>query len=157
MLELYFKIDHDHYTIMQHCNNKTQYRSNYSPLLDPSRLGPIISHPCPCHKASLHVSCKKVKCSRYRSSLAQRLGRGLALLFMTTALEVGEWSAARPGRTLPPGKNRYHFTGAWVGPGPVWTGGISHPHRDLIPDRPARSQSLYRLSYRAHTCIICYI
>jgi len=28
---------------------------------------------------------------------------------MTAALEVGEWSAARPGRTLPPGKTRYHF------------------------------------------------
>ena len=25
------------------------------------------------------------------------------------ALEVGEWSAARPGRTLPPGKTRYPF------------------------------------------------
>jgi len=24
------------------------------------------------------------------------------------------------------------------------------PHRDWIPDRPARSQSLYRLNYRAH-------
>ena len=35
-------------------------------------------------------------------------------------------------------------------PGPVWTGGNSRPHRDSIPDRPARSQSLYRLSYRAH-------
>ena len=32
-------------------------------------------------------------------------------------------------------------------PGPVWTVGKSHPHRDSIPDRPARSQSLYRLSY----------
>jgi len=31
-------------------------------------------------------------------------------------------------------------------PGPVWTGGKSRPHRDLIPDRPARSQLLYRLS-----------
>jgi hypothetical protein len=28
-------------------------------------------------------------------------------------------------------------------PGPVWTGGKSRPHRDSIPDRPARSQSLY--------------
>ena len=28
---------------------------------------------------------------------------------MTAALEGGEWSAARPGRTLPPGKNRYPF------------------------------------------------
>ena len=26
----------------------------------------------------------------------------------------------------------------WV-PGPVWTGGKSRPHRDSIPDRPARS------------------
>ena len=26
---------------------------------------------------------------------------------MTAALEVGEWSAARPGRTIPPGKTRY--------------------------------------------------
>jgi len=28
---------------------------------------------------------------------------------MTAALEVGEWSAERPGRTLPPGKARYPF------------------------------------------------
>jgi len=36
----------------------------------------------------------------------------------------------------------------WV-PGPVWAGGKSRPHWDSIPERPARSQSLYRLSYRA--------
>ena len=34
--------------------------------------------------------------------------------------------------------------------GPVWTGGKSRSHRDLILGRPARSQSLYRLSYPAH-------
>ena len=28
---------------------------------------------------------------------------------MTAALEGGEWSAARPGRTLPPEKTRYPF------------------------------------------------
>ena len=38
-------------------------------------------------------------------------------------------------------------------PGPVWTGGKSRPPRDSIPDRPARSQSLYRLSYPAHKLI----
>jgi len=37
----------------------------------------------------------------------------------------------------------------WV-PGPVWTGEKSRPHRDSIPDRPARSQSLYRLIYPAY-------
>ena len=35
-------------------------------------------------------------------------------------------------------------------PEPVWTGGKSRPYRDSIPDLPARSQSLYRLSYPAH-------
>ena len=34
--------------------------------------------------------------------------------------------------------------------GPVWTGRKSRPHRDSILDRPARSKSLYCLSYTAH-------
>ena len=70
---------------------------------------------------------------------------------MTASLEGGEWSAARPGRTLPPGKDPVPILqkSGWA-PGPIWTGGKSRPHRDSIPDRPARSQSLYRLSYRAH-------
>ena len=34
-------------------------------------------------------------------------------------------------------------------PGPVWTGGNSRPTGIRSPDRPARSQSLYQLSYRA--------
>ena len=32
----------------------------------------------------------------------------------TATLEGSEWSAARPGRTLPPGNT--HFTEGWVGP-----------------------------------------
>ena len=35
---------------------------------------------------------------------------------MTVALEGGEWSAARPGRILPPGKTSTHCTGGWGGP-----------------------------------------
>jgi len=35
---------------------------------------------------------------------------------MTAALEGGEWSAARPGRTLPPGKTRYSFYRRLGGP-----------------------------------------
>jgi len=35
-------------------------------------------------------------------------------------------------------------------PGLVWTSGKSRRHWDSIPYRPAHSQSLYRLSYRAH-------
>ena len=70
---------------------------------------------------------------------------------MTAALEGGEWSAARPRPHFTPGKDPVpilHEAG-WA-PGPVWTSGKSRPHRDSIPDRPARSQSLYRLSYSVH-------
>ena len=42
-------------------------------------------------------------------------------------------------------------------PGSVWTGGKSRPHRDSIPDRPARSQSLYRLGYRTHIILLVYL
>jgi len=35
---------------------------------------------------------------------------------MTAAVEGGEWSAARPGRTLPPGKTRYTFYKRLGGP-----------------------------------------
>ena len=74
---------------------------------------------------------------------------------MTAALKGGEWSAARPGRTSPPGKDPVPILqeAGWV-PGPVWTGGKSRPQRDSIPDRPARSQSLYQLSYPAHNCLV---
>jgi len=38
----------------------------------------------------------------------------------------------------------------WV-PGPVWTGAENlAPNGIRSPDRPARSQSLYRLNYPAH-------
>ena len=49
--------------------------------------------------------------------MAQRVVRGIALYSsMTAALEGGEWSAARPGRTLPPGKTRYPFYRRLGGP-----------------------------------------
>jgi hypothetical protein len=52
---------------------------------------------------------------------------------------------------LPPGKRpRTHCIGGWVGPGLVWTGAEKlAPTGIPFPDRPARSESLYRLSYRA--------
>ena len=71
---------------------------------------------------------------------------------MTTALEWGEGSASRPGRSLPPGKTRYPLYRRLGGPqgrsGQVRK--ISPPTGIRSPDRPVRSQSLYRLSYRAH-------
>ena len=50
-----------------------------------------------------------VKCSRYSPGVAQRVGTGIALLFHDRGTRRGECSAARPGRTLLPGKTRYPF------------------------------------------------
>jgi len=58
----------------------------------------------------------KVKCSRYRPGVAQRVGRDIALLFHDRGTRRGEWSAARPGRTLPPGKTRYPLYRRMGGP-----------------------------------------
>jgi len=54
----------------------------------------------------MQIKVRKVKWSRYRPGIAQRVGRGIALLFHDRGTRRGEWSAARPGRTLPPGKTR---------------------------------------------------
>ena len=59
---------------------------------------------------------------------------------MTARLEGGEWSAARPGRTLPRERPGTHFTGGWVGPRAGLDGRKSRPHRVSIPNRPVRSR-----------------
>ena len=87
---------------------------------------------------------KKVKYSRYRPGVAQRVGRGIALLFHDCGTRRGRVvsSTLRPHFT--PGKDPVPILqdAGWA-PGPVWTGGISRPHQDSILDRPAHSQSLY--------------
>jgi len=57
--------------------------------------------------SQLFIIIKNVKWSRYRPGVALRVGRGIALLFHDRGTRRGEWSAARPGRNLPPGKTRY--------------------------------------------------
>jgi len=49
----------------------------------------------------------EVKWSRYSLGVAQKVGRGIALLFHDRGTRKGELSAAHPGRTLPPGKTTY--------------------------------------------------
>ena len=67
---------------------------------------------------------------------------------MTSALRWGGWSAPRPGRfTLGKGPVPIILEAGWA-PGPVWTGAEDlAPTGIRSPDRPARSESLYRLSY----------
>ena len=93
----------------------------------------------------------KIKWSRYRPSVVQRVGRGIALLIHDRGTRKG-WvvsSTPRPHFTL--GKDSVPILqeAGWAS-GPVWTGGKSRPHRESIPDRPGRSQSLYWLSYPTH-------
>jgi len=83
--------------------------------------------------------------------VAQRVGRGIALLFHDRGTRRGSVVSSTPQPHFTPGRDPVPILqeAGWV-PGPVWTGGKSRPHRDSIPDRPARSQSLYRLRYPAH-------
>ena len=95
----------------------------------------------------------KVKCSRYRPGVAQRVGRVIALFFHDRGTRSGWVVCSTPRPHFTSGKDPVPIVqeAGWA-PGPVWTGGKSRLHRDSIPDRPARSQSLYRLSYPTHTC-----
>ena len=70
---------------------------------------------------------------------------------MTAALEGGWVVSSTPRPYFTPGKDPLPIVQAagWA-PGPVWTGGKSRPTGIRFPDRPARTQSLYRLSYPAH-------
>ena len=90
---------------------------------------------------------KKLKWSRYRPGVAQRVGRGIALLFHDRG--TGRWWVVSntPWPHFTPGKEPVPILqeAGWA-PGPDWTGEKSRPHRDSIPDRPACSQSLYRLN-----------
>ena len=93
----------------------------------------------------------KLKWSRYRPGVAQRVGRGIALLFHDRSTRRGWVVSSTPRPHFKTGKDRVPILqeAGWA-PGLVRTGGKFRPHLDSIPDRPAHSQSLYRLSYRAH-------
>ena len=94
---------------------------------------------------------KRVKFSRYRPGVAQRVGRGIPILFHDRGTRRGCVVSSTPQSHTTPWKDPVPLVQKFVwGPWPVWTGGKSHPHGDSIPDRPARSQSLNRLSYAAH-------
>ena len=70
-------------------------------------------------------------------------------LYLTSALDWGEWSTSRPCRTLPPAKTRYPLYRRLGGPqgrsGRVRK--VSPPTGIRSPDCPTRSKSLYWLTY----------
>ena len=84
------------------------------------------------------------------------MGRGIPLLFLNRGTRRGWVVSSTPEPHFTPGKDQVPILqeAGWA-PGPVWTGGKSRPHRDSIPDRPVRSQSLCRQSYPAHFGWMC--
>jgi len=94
----------------------------------------------------------KVKWSRYRPGVAQRLGRGIALLFHDRGTRSGvSGQQHAPAALYPRERPCTRFTGGWVGPrvGLDRRKISSPPEFDPGPSSPV-AQSLYRLSYRAH-------
>ena len=88
--------------------------------------------------------------------MAQRVGTGIALLFHDrgTRWEVSVQQHA-PAALYPRERPGTYCTRSLGGPQARSEGAEkSRPHRDSIPDRPARSKSPYRLSYRAHRVVI---
>jgi len=71
---------------------------------------------------------------------------------MTNGTRRGWGVSVTPWPLFTPGKDKVPIVqeAGWA-PGPVWTGAENLTHTGIrTPDRPARSQSLYRLSYPAH-------
>ena len=88
----------------------------------------------------------KLKVTLEQAMKAHRVRRCIALLFNLGA-RWGGWSRPRPGR-FAPGKDPVPVVqeAGWA-PGTVWTGAENlAPTGIRSPDRPARSESLYRLS-----------
>jgi hypothetical protein len=74
---------------------------------------------------------------------------GIAQLERNLGVRRGVWSASRAGRLCHRERPGTHCIGGWVGPGAgLDRCGKPRPTGIRSPDIPARSESLYRLSYR---------
>jgi len=106
-----------------------------------------------CLTFNVKVKCPLVQALRlWTGRTAHRGSRGIALLFLDHGtrrewgVSVTPWPLFTPGKDLIPIVQE----AGWA-PGPVWTGAENFaPTGIRSPDRPALSQSLYRLSYPAH-------
>ena len=84
----------------------------------------------------------------------RRVSGGIAQLFLNLGTRSGcVWSASRPDRFYP----RHTFTGGWVGPGAgLDRCGKPRPTGIRSPDRPARSESLYRVRHPGSLHGVCF-
>ena len=95
----------------------------------------------PATTKTLNIKWKvKVRWSRYSPGVAQRVGRGIALLFRDRGTRRGWVVSSTSWPHFTPGKDPvpiWHEAG--LAPGPVWTGRKSRPYWDSILDCPVRS------------------
>ena len=80
----------------------------------------------------------KIKFSRYRSGVAQRVGRDIALLFHDRGTRKGvSGQQHAPAALYPRERTGTHFTGSWVGPRAGLDGRkiSSPPGFDPVPSR----------------------
>jgi hypothetical protein len=98
----------------------------------------------------------KVKWPLYRPGVAQRVGRGIALLFHDHGTRRGWVASITPRPLFTSGKDPVSIVqeAGWA-PGPVWTGAENLASTG-IRSRTVQpvAQSLYRLSYRAHQGVL---
>jgi hypothetical protein len=83
--------------------------------------------------------------------MASRVGKDIALPFLDRGIRRGWVVSSTPQpHFYPRERPGTHCTGGWVGPRASLDSGKSRTTGIRSPVRPARSQSLYRLSYLAH-------
>jgi hypothetical protein len=112
------------------------------------------------------VKCTLVKAWRFFTGrTAHRVSRVIALLFHDQITRRWRGVRVTPRPLFTPGKTRYPLNRRLGGP--VWTGANNLARTEIrFPDRPARSQLLYRLRYPAqlkhhfpllnHCCSHCF-
>ena len=83
-----------------------------------SALAVLVNNLFACMHFNTFVTCllKRAKCSRYRSGVAQRVGRGIALLFHDRGTRRGWVVSGTPRPLFTHGILGTHFIGGWVDP-----------------------------------------
>jgi hypothetical protein len=89
----------------------------------------------------------KLSCYDHAGDKGRGRGKGRGMYsFLTSALDGGEWSASRPGRSLPPGKEppvSIVQEAGWTSE-PVWTQRLEKNYCDSPRDRTSVVQSAVR-------------
>jgi hypothetical protein len=144
LMRRHFRFVHRTYRVLRHgkcCHNVTREAF----MISGGSRNISVECQCPC----------KGKVTPLQGRLWPRGGRGIALLFQDLGARRGLGVSVTPRPKFTPRKDPVPIVQevGWAS-GPVWTGAENLASTVIrSPDHPARSQSLYRLSYPAHQMI----